>query len=82
MFELRSLLYVLLFLYCEGSSRVMHHERSLNYSITQNCHSLQPEESAVFFRTISCWWLFKDNLSIFETWGLSEQGGSLLVVGI
>ncbi len=30
--------------------------------------------------TLSCW-LFKDNSTIFETWGLSEQGWSLLVVG-
>lgn len=70
----------------KGSSRVMHHERSLNYSITQNCHSLKPAESWVFFwsnerhRTIHFWWLFKDISSIFKSWGLSEHGWSLLVV--
>lgn len=47
-------------------SRVMHHEFSLNYSITQNCHSLKPEESWVFF------WSMKDT-------GRSPAGGYLKI---
>lgn len=40
---------VLLFSYSDASSWAMHHEFPLNCSITQNCHSLKPEESRVFF---------------------------------